>query len=366
MNHSNYSLVLLNENFDNTYHDGVGRYASELNKELNNMKQEHLTISTDDLSLYKNTYLRYIDTRIKVAKVLKKIVNLRVLHLTKPESITFIPKIVPNDACLIVSWHDLNRINYFAKRQFKQNNGKTSPSFFYQHFVKGYIRAYKMSSHILAVSNFTRIEIIEWAKRSNIYENAKNIVVVNPGINEKFIQSQPYDNIRRDFVYLGSLMKAQKLLYVFHKVLSRLPHQKLYIFTQTKNANAMVINVIKRNNWGDMLPNIVIRVESPDDEIIHKLRQSVALLHIVSVEGFGFTILESLALGTPVIIPKESKITPEVSRYALKVDYEDIPVICEKLYSSQAPVEPQAMAYAKSFNYEKTAQLVASIYEKYI
>jgi glycosyltransferase involved in cell wall biosynthesis len=361
-----YNLILLNENFDNTYHDGVGRYASELNKELNNMEQSHETISTDDLSKYKNPVLHYVDTRIKVVKALKKMKNLRVLHLTKPESISFVPKIVPNDAFLIVSWHDLIRINYFANKPFRQNNGKTSHSFYYQHFLKGYMRAYKMSSHILAVSNFTRIEINEWAKRLNIYDNGKNIVVVNPGINEKFIQSQPYDGHRRDFVYVGSLLKAPKLLYTFHKITSRLPDQKLFIFTQTKDANAIVFNEIKRNNWGSILPNIIIRVNSSDDEIINKLRQSVALLHIVYVEGFGFTILESLALGTPVIIPKEANISPEVSRYTLKLDYEDIPVFCEQLYLSQSPVDLQSIAYAKSFTYTKTARSVASIYKNYL
>ena len=146
---------------------------------------------------------------------------------------------------------------------------------------------------------------------------------MNPGINEKFIQSQPYDGPRRDSVYLGSLLKAPKLLYTFHKVLARLPDQKLYIFTQTKNANEIIINEIKRNNWSDMLSNIVVHVDSSDNEIINKLRQSVALLHLVYVEGFGFTILESLALGTPVIIPNGAKITPEVSRYAFKLEYEN-------------------------------------------
>lgn len=366
MKPNEYNVVLLNEDFDNAYYDGVSRYASELNKALNNIKQLHGTISTDDLSRYENVYLRYIDTRIQVAKALKRMKNLRVLHLTKPESISLVPNVIPNDGVLIVSWHDLIRINYFANKPFYQNSGKTSPSFYYRHFLKGYVRAYETSSHILAVSDLTRNEINEWAKRSNLYDSVKNIVVMNPGINEKFIQSQPYDGPRRDFVYLGSLLKAPKLLYTFHKVLARLPDQKLYIFTQTKNANEIIINEIKRNNWSDMLSNIVVHVDSSDNEIINKLRQSVALLHLVYVEGFGFTILESLALGTPVIIPNGAKITPEVSRYAFKLEYEDIPVFCEQLYSSQTPVEQQAIAYAKSFTYEKTARSVTSIYEKYL
>jgi glycosyltransferase involved in cell wall biosynthesis len=361
-----YNLVLLNENFDNTYHDGVSRYASEFHKALNNVKQKHEIISTDYLSKYKNVYFRYIDTRIKVTKELEKIKNLRVLHLIKPESIFFVPKVVPNDAILIISWHDLIRINYFENKPFPQNNGKSSPSFYYHHFLKGYIRAYEMSSHIFAVSTLTAIEINEWARRSNVYDNTKSIVVANPGINYNFIKSQPYYGPRRDFIYLGTLLKAPKLLYTFHKVLSRLPNQKLYIFTQFKEANAFIVNEIKKNNWGNMLPNIIVHVNSSDDEIIDKLRQSVALLHIVDVEGFGSTILESLALGTPVIVPKQAKITPEVSKYTFKLDHEDIAVFCEQLYLSQAPVEQRAIAYAKSFSYENTAQSFKSIYEKYL
>lgn len=361
-----YNLALLNENFDNTYHDGVGRYASEFHKALNNVKQKHEMISTDDLSKYKNVYFRYIDTRIKVAKELKKIKNLRVLHLMKPESISFVPRVVPNDAVLIISWHDLIRINYFAKKKFPKNNGKTSLSFYYRHFLKGYIRAYEMSSHIFAVSTLTATEINEWARRSNVYDNTKSILVANPGINDKFIKSQTYYGPRRDFVYLGTLLKAPKLLYTFHKVLSRLPDQKLYIFTQFKDANAFIHNEIKKNNWGNMLPNIIVQVNSSDDEVINKLRQSVALLHIVDVEGFGSTILESLALGTSVIVPKQAKITPEVSQYAFKLGLEDIAIFCEQLYLSQTPVEERAIAYAKTFSYENTARSVKTIYEKYL
>ena len=361
-----YNLTLLNENFDNTYHDGVGRYASELSKALSNLKQKYYTISTDNLSRCKNIFFRYLDTRIKVSKELNKIKNLRVLHLTKPESISFLPKILPNDAVLIISWHDLIRINYFANKPYLQNDGRISPSFYYRHFLKEYIRAYEESSHILAVSNFTKIEIDEWAKKLGLYDNAKRITVVNPGINDNFIKSQPYNGPRKGFVYLGNLFKAPKLLHTFYKILMRLPDQKLYIFTQFKDANTFIGNEIKKNNWHNMLPNVIVHVNSSDDEIIKRLRESLGLLHLVDVEGFGFTIMESLALGTPVIIPKGAKITSEVSKYAFKVDYEEMAEFCEELCSSQTHLERQAIAYAKSFSYENTARMVKSVYEKYL
>lgn len=363
------NVLLLANNFDNRDHDGVGRYASELHNELSKIPQRHEIISIDDLSRYKNIYMRSIDIRNKVKRTMRKIEDLGIVHLTKPEAILSVPTFIPHHPALIVSWHDLIRLNNFRYVQAPQNRTISNrPNHFISYFVfmKEYVRAYKISSHILAVSELTKTEIDNWAKKNNIFDHKKNIVVINPGINRKYIESEPHDGYRKDFIYLGSIHKAPKLLSTFFRIRSILPDQKLHIYTQTEGADKIILEELKRNDWISMLADIRIHFNRSDDEIIDKLKRSLALLHIVGIEGFGSPIIESLALGTPVIIPKEAKISNEVSRFTFKLDYDEIPIFCEQLYHSQKSLPKEAISYAKSFSYEKAAQSVISIYEKYL
>lgn len=361
-------ILLIDNNFDFRYNDGVGRYSSELYNELNRGHQGYEFISTDDLSKYKNPYLRFIDTRYRVKKAMKKIEDLKVIHLIKPEDIITIPKI-PYGVSLLVSWHDLIRINEFGLKRFPTNKATSHmPNRFLAFYIirRGYVRAYKKSSVILAVSTKTRDEIVDWANRLKIYDREKDIVIVNPGINHRFIESTPYEGKRNDFVYIGNIYKSTDLLNIFYEIHLRLPDQKLHIFTNTENPYELIHDRVRRDNIVNIMPNIRIHVNKSDDDIIDKTKRSIALLHTVGSEGFGFTILETLALGTPVIILKGAKITPEVSRYTFKLDKGEIPTFCEQLYLSQAPAEQQAISYAKSFTYKKTAQSVKSIYERYL
>lgn len=86
-------------------------------------------------------------------------------------------------------------------------------------------------------------------------------------------------------------------------------------------------------------------------------------------EGFGLPILEALAAGTPVLLFKSALIPEEVKRHCIIADGED--EMAERIRDMATNgIDERArhaeMEYARSFTWQKTAELTMAAYEKMI
>ncbi len=72
-------------------------------------------------------------------------------------------------------------------------------------------------------------------------------------------------------------------------------------------------------------------------ELYRKIRESSAVLHMSGREGLGIIAIESIALGTPVILPKDSPIPREVREMCVVADEKHIPGKIVEIANSKNP-----------------------------
>jgi len=353
-------ISLVNNDFDFRYKDGIGKYAFELSNELARYNYNLFKLSLDDLRQRKRNQKNILDDIFLTMKARKKLSQIpyQVLHLIKPET-GYVLSNRTSKKPLIVTWHDLIRIHRLNGHLETNGIGNYS----YEHYLK---RSYSTADAIISVSIQTQLDITKWVRELGIYDQRKKLYVVNPGISKEFSEEEPWNGRREDFIYVGKLKDPlPKLLKIFDGISRMLNSSKLHIFTPTENAIQLIQHEFDLHRY-KFRSKVILHFRSTTGEIRDVLRRAVALLHPVEEEGFGSTIIESLASGTPVILLRDARISPEVAKYCLMCEIEKIPDTCLKLYLEQTGVSTDILKYARSFSYEKTAREIANIYETFV
>ena len=109
----------------------------------------------------------------------------------------------------------------------------------------------------------------------------------------------------------------------------------------------------------------------PDRETLIELYNAADLLLAPSLyEGFGLTILEAMACGTPVVTSNVSSVPEVVGNAAISLDPLDIEAITESILQLQnnnnyrQDLVQKGLARAKQFTWKQTAENTASVYEQ--
>ena len=105
----------------------------------------------------------------------------------------------------------------------------------------------------------------------------------------------------------------------------------------------------------------------PDEKIVDTYDTFGLFVWPSLYEGFGFSILEAQARGVPVAIYKNSKIPKEVRKYCIEAkDESDMSGIIDEISSNgySEAKRKSAMAYARSFTWEKAANGTLDAYRK--
>ena len=66
-------------------------------------------------------------------------------------------------------------------------------------------------------------------------------------------------------------------------------------------------------------------------ELYRRIKESALLLHMSEREGLGLIVLESIALGTPVLLPSYSPIPEDIKRMCVVGEESELPEIAEKM-----------------------------------
>ncbi|MCL4383437.1 MAG: glycosyltransferase [Candidatus Marsarchaeota archaeon] len=354
-------INLLGYDFENKLRDGIDRYSYELYINLLKIKSKKDKINTFS---YSNLYSKFniMPNSISSQFIETFIINFyfnnkltgNIVHLMSPDK-----KMPITKAVKLITWHDTmgfkRRLELAAN--FKEKlKAKIKKSWA--------IHNWNTMDFGLYNSSLTKREVELYMLDLDLQQRPG--AVINFGLNNKFIKKQIYKQERKDFVYVGSIEQEHKnldaLIQSIINIRNIIKEAKLYIYSNTSLEKLRINN--KFFYKGIREKYIIYNAKKTDDEIINKLSKSIALLHLSKKEGFGFPILESIAIGTPVIVLKESEIPEETKKYAIKTNFESIPNIALKLYNHQKPVSQEAIKYAKSFTWEKTAMKTYELYKK--
>jgi glycosyltransferase involved in cell wall biosynthesis len=159
---------------------------------------------------------------------------------------------------------------------------------------------------IVAISDHVKSKIE--SALDGIKNEKLKIVVNRNGVNEKFISAKANSNNQRknQFVYVSTIEPRKN-----HALLLNLWRRMADEYESHESLPKLLI--IGRRGWGsqnifDTLDknmgvkiNIVEKNNASDQEIIKDILESKAMLFPSFDEGWGLPIVESLALGTPVI-----------------------------------------------------------------
>ncbi|MGC8622847.1 MAG: glycosyltransferase [Candidatus Micrarchaeia archaeon] len=336
-------IALVGHDFNFSNKDGVSRYSYELYKRLQKSNTVFVYEAKSKMGFVANIlpgFKRYfIGTKIDE--------DVDIVHLTYPNAIYARTK-----APYAVTWHDASIFTRYAVYN------PLNPDFYhYLGVVLPALRNTGRAQGITYNSEETRKSLVPYIGKC---ENKINEVILH-AIDDAFIKEKVQEGRdRSDFVYVGSVQYSHKnipfLISAFKK--AETGSNKLYIFTPTHK------DLINPKYFE--MEKVKIIIGASTEEIIEKLKRSIALLHFSKLEGFGVPVLEAMAVGTPAVILENADIPKAVSKYAIKTSESSASDLISRLAKEKPELSDEAVEYAKSFSWDNTASKTLKFYKKVI
>ena len=248
----------------------------------------------------------------------------------------------------------------------------THPEFVIEEFLelkmrigaKAYLKLHKLAEkeiltadYLISISSSTTKDLI------SLGYNKDHIYTIPLGVDYRFCHKKDFKKHNVFNVgYLGSLIKKKNLLFAINAFkLIEDPKMQMHIYG--KKMNTVFYSKIKNSASSDK--RIYLCGFAPEEEIIKIYDSFDVLLYPVLRGGFELGILEAQARGVPVIIYEDSEIPEEVRKYCFKAkDEGEMANIIEKIKQKgyDTKLRENAMSYARSFTWEKTAAATFKTY----
>jgi glycosyltransferase involved in cell wall biosynthesis len=211
-------------------------------------------------------------------------------------------------------------------------------------------RVARAASMVIAVSEFTRRELIELLRLPE-----QRIRVVPNGVAEVFRPQGPAET--GEYVLAVGTLEPRKNLERLAEAARRL---------------RLELRVAGARGWGRVrLPQEGVRLlgEVSDDELAALYRGALCLAYPSLYEGFGLPILEAMACGTPVVTSAGGATEEVAGGAAVLVDPRDVDSIARGLEEALARREElrrRGLERAKGFTWQRTASATAAVYREAI
>ena len=173
------------------------------------------------------------------------------------------------------------------------------------------------------------------------------------------------------FVYLGNFRphkNLKTLLVAFAKIKNQKAKMVLIGDVDAKGRGQDSQNLLKLLKSLKLRKNVILTGRIADDrEVAAILNEAVALVHPSFHEGFGLTVLEAMACGTPVIAANATSIPEVVGEAGILIDPHNVEELAkamgEVLAGERQDLVERGLQQAKKFSWEKTAQEVLKTIE---
>lgn len=312
---------------------------------------------------------RYINAEIIKTSIPNQLLNLGFkMNLLKVEKFigNFDVLLMPNlnninlaiDAKLAVCVHDLSFAQvpefYDLKRRF------------WHRFI-GVRKLLHRADLVVAVSNYTKLDLI---KLFGI--NEQKIAVVYPGIDTRlFRQEQPVENLRacrniyglpgKYFLFLNTIEPRKNLQGLITAFEQANVEADLVVAGKRGWKTAPIFRALRRSKKSGRIHYLGYVDE------VHKpalIKMATALIHPSFYEGFGFQVLEAMAMGVPVITSQVTslpEVTLEAALFVNPYNIRDLVramQIMEKDEPFRQILIKRGLERAKVFSWKKTAEQI--------
>ena len=268
---------------------------------------------------------------------------------------------VPSRARVLYTVHDLSPLD--------------APEFFAAHerwaFRRALADAVRRAARIVCDSSYVAAQVIER------FDVAKARVAVIPlGVGARFREPVPdraSGDVRRQlglpdryFLFVGEVNTRKNLLPLLHGLATSRAAPLVIAGGQGRGADA-VTDAIARLGLGE----VVRYAGYVEDAALPRLMAgALALVHPGAHEGFGFTPLEAMAVGTPAIVAAGGSLPELVGDAALQVAPDDAEGWAAALDRIAGDAELRdtlvtaGRARSAGYTWERTAAMTASLYDE--
>jgi glycosyltransferase involved in cell wall biosynthesis len=268
---------------------------------------------------------------------------------------------------IIPTIHDLGYLQYqnqFTKKDFYQLKNWT-------------LQSIKKSKHIVTVSQFSKDEIIKIynidpQKITIAYDGVNTPPEIDTNTQQKILSSYSL-KAKSYFLYLGTLKPNKNIPFLVKSY-------SLMLKTKSYSLPAKLV-IAGKKGWlfdeifatvkQEGIENSVVFTDFVTEEQKWTLYQNaIASVFPSTYEGFGIPAIESMKVGTPVIVSNIPPFKEVVQDCGLFIDPQNESNFCQKMIEITNPKTRQlysklGQTQADKFTWQSTAKSVLSVFEKY-
>jgi glycosyltransferase involved in cell wall biosynthesis len=208
----------------------------------------------------------------------------------------------------------------------------------------GLTRVLRSAEAIVAVSEFTRSEVIELAEVPD-----ERIRVVPNGVDAVFTSDGP----RADGDYVLAVGTLE-------------PRKNLARAVNAAREAGVALRVVGARGWGGVDVDGWVG-EVPDAELAALYRGARCVVYPSLYEGWGLPVLEAMACGTPVVTSQGTAMEEVAGGAAVLVDPLSVSAIGEGIreaISRREELGPAGLARARSFTWDRAADAVVELWRE--
>jgi len=270
----------------------------------------------------------------------------------------------------VITFHDLSFLHY---PQFFSGQQRL------WHRLQNYHKQAKEAEHIIAVSEFTKADLINL-----LGIPSEKITVIYSGINPSFKKLAASDPQLTNyqltnkltnpfFLYLGSI-EPRKNLQLLVRAFSELKSDdkfKDYELVLAGKAGFQSGEIFKLIDDSSASSDIRVLGAVADSDRVYLYNLARAFVFPSWFEGFGFPPIEAQACGTPVIASGRTSLPEILADSALYIDPWNVSRLAEQMKtiendeSLRSRIISSGMANSERFNWQSTALQTLKVFGKY-
>jgi glycosyltransferase involved in cell wall biosynthesis len=338
--------------------DGMTDYAWELYKNLEAKGHKVDTVyalqESKRFNIIGNVYINTL-FKGKIKELPKE--RYDIYHITNQE-LGFVAKILwkhNSNIPIVTTIHDILR---FTEKGQKQYHKSKLQNMFNNMVTQSIKDAINFSDAIIFTASNVKDDVAKRFHNTNAY-----LTMMAP--HESFRTTKiPKQNSDDTFIigYIGAFSEHKNVKFILET--AELTNEEGIIFSIYGNGPETdnLWNYKEQKN----LHNVIVSNFVAEEDLLWTYDKFNLLYYPSLQEGPALPILDAQARGIPVLILKNNKMTKEITKYCIKADSPKAALKIIKSIKKNGYNNKKALAYARSFSWEKTTEETLKIYNKLI